>query len=97
MEICERCGADLQVGMFPFCKGSQSDHGTSLMRSGNGVFPFETTHVNGAPMRIESMQQLRKVEQTYGVCFSAFSKSNINDLDPIKNPPTFRGNHPERF
>ena len=92
--ICDSCGLDLQVGQWPFCKGTPESHGKPSMRSGSGVFPFETTHVDGKPMRIESMQHLRKVESKYGVVFSAFSKSNINDLDPIKNPPKFRGNDP---
>lgn len=25
--ICEKCGGELRVGMFPFCKGNPSDHG----------------------------------------------------------------------
>ena len=24
---CERCGYELQIGDYPFCKGRQSDHG----------------------------------------------------------------------
>ena len=27
MTVCERCGAELAVGDYPFCKGRPSDHG----------------------------------------------------------------------
>ena len=27
---CEKCGAELVVGSFPFCRGNQSDHGRGV-------------------------------------------------------------------
>jgi hypothetical protein len=56
----------------------------------SNIFPFTVNHVDGKPMVINDLQHLRQVEQRHGVVFSAFSKDNINDLDPIKNPPTYR-------
>lgn len=90
---CDKCGVELQIGMYPFCKGTPESHGPSLMRSGNGVFPFTTTNIDGKPMTIESITQLRKVEKDFGVVFSAFNRDNWQDCAPTdSNLPRFRGN-----
>ena len=88
--VCERCGTELLVGMYPFCRNNPKDHGTVYSKT--SAFPFETTHVTGKPMVIESLQHLRKVEREAGVVFSAFSKTNERDLDPIKDLPKFNEN-----
>lgn len=56
------------------------------------VFPFVTPHIrgDGQPMVIEDMQHLRKVEKEYGVVLPAFAQ-NEHDLDPIKDPPVYKG------
>lgn len=60
------------------------------------VFPFTTTNVDGKPMVIESLNQLRRVERDFGVVFSAFSRDNINDVAPVDNNlPRFRGEDPD--
>jgi hypothetical protein len=87
---CERCGTQLEIGMFPFCKGNAADHGTIYSKTAG--FPFTVNHVDGKPMVINDLQHLRKVEKQYGVVFSAFSKSNVNDLDPLKDVPRYRPN-----
>lgn len=94
---CDLCDTELEIGMYPFCKGIASNHGRpTLMRSGSGVFPFTVPHVDGKPMVIESMQHLRQVEKNYGVVFSAFSKDNIRDTDPTdRNLPRYRGDDPD--
>lgn len=89
--ICDKCGHDLRIGDYPFCKGNPADHGTVYAKTAG--FPFEARHVSpdGKPITIDSLQHLRKVEKQYGVVFSAFSKANIRDLDPIKGVPRYRG------
>lgn len=87
---CDRCGIELIIGMFPFCKGSAADHGAVYSKTAG--FPFTVNHVDGKPMQINDLQHLRKVEKQYGVVFSAFSKSNERDLDPIKDLPRYRPN-----
>jgi hypothetical protein len=52
-------------------------------------------HVDGKPMRIESLHHLRQVENKYGVVFSAFSHASANNPDNIKNPPRYRGDDPD--
>jgi hypothetical protein len=89
---CDKCGYDIQIGDFPFCKGNPADHGTTYSKS--QVFPFESRHVapDGKPLIIESMQHLRKVEKQYGVAFSAFNNEVNNSVDPLKgNLPRYRG------
>lgn len=88
---CEKCNAELSIGMFPFCKGNQADHG-ALTHTKNALFPFTVPHVDGKPMLIESMHHLRSVEKQFGVVFSAFSHSSSNNVDPVsKDLPKFRG------
>mgnify|MGYP003658259194 CR=1 FL=1 len=94
--VCEKCNLQLEVGMFPFCRGSQKDHIGQTMAGKTPLFPFTVNHVNGTPMVIESMQHLRSVEKNYGVAFSAFNKDNINDLDPLRDVPKYRGDEIER-
>ena len=87
---CDRCGTELLVGMYPFCKGTPEGHGTVYSKT--AAFPFEVNHITGKPMVIESLHHLRSVERQYGCVFSAFSKSNERDLDPIRDLPRFREN-----
>lgn len=82
---CEKCG--VQFHLAP----------SRLNTLNTTVFPFTTTHVDGKPMTIESLHQLRKVENDYGVVFSAFSKNNINDLDGMKDLPKYRGDDMKRY
>ena len=89
---CERCGTELRIGMYPWCKGTPDGHGAIASRT--SAFPFEAPHVrpDGKPMVIESMHHLRRVEREYGVVFSAFNNSVSNSIDPIKGDlPKYRG------
>jgi hypothetical protein len=74
------------------CTGCRKPFKASIAER-SPVFPFTTTHISGdgSPMVIENLAHLRRVERDFGVVLPAFSKSNVNDLDPIKDPPTYRG------
>lgn len=89
---CDTCGAEIEIGMYPFCKGTPESHGQTTMAYKTALFPFIVNHVTGKPMEISDMGHLRRVERDYGVTFSAFSKSNVKDLDPIKDLPKYREN-----
>jgi hypothetical protein len=58
--VCSRCGAMLDVGAFPFCKGRPSDHdrGVSMIIGDECDF----TQVNGlkAPRRFRSKQEHKR-------------------------------------
>jgi len=96
---CQSCNAlEMHVicSMFsippcPECGGERAIATVAQNYSPSGIFPFTVNHVNGKPMVIESLAHLRKVESTYGVAFSAFNKDNINDLDPMKDVPRYKG------
>ena len=36
--ICEKCGAELKIGSWPFCKGAQNDHAPGMF----GFDPFQS-------------------------------------------------------
>jgi hypothetical protein len=90
---CKNVEENVQCSMFDIpkctCGSERFLFSTKIGRS--AVFPFTVNHVDGKPMVIESLNQLRSVEKQYGVVFSAFSKGNINDLDDISGLPRFRG------
>lgn len=95
--VCEKCGAELNIGSFPFCKGNPADHGFMGFSKSN-VFPFEARHVapDGKPMTIDSMHHLRRVERDLGVVFSAFNNETNNSVDATKGPiPRYRGEDPD--
>lgn len=56
---CDRCGATLEIGAFPFCKGQPSDHGRGV----GAVHGDEMDHVqvNGTrePIRFTSKAERR--------------------------------------
>lgn len=72
---------------------------TMLERSDEGrrpflgaAFPFTTTHIDpkGRPIEVTSLAHVRQLERDYGVVLSAFSH-NPSNLDPIPDPPRYRG------
>src|SRR5690242_170876 len=92
---CDKLHQNVQCSMFdipacPDCGGEQRLAPSASIRK-SGIFPFTCSHVDGTPMVINDIAHLRRVEAQYGVAFSAFSKSNINDLDPMKDVPVYRG------
>lgn len=78
---------------IPPCEcGGERALAPSRIRVSGGVFPFTVNHVDGKPMVIESLHQLRTIERDYGVVFSAFSRDNWQDCSPVDaNLPKFRG------
>lgn len=91
---CNDIELHVQCSMFaiPACScGNERFIAPSGFSVRTPIFPFSCNHVDGKPMVIESMAHLRSVERTYGVAFSAFNKDNINDLDPLKDVPKYRG------
>lgn len=59
--MCEKCGLDLEVGDYPFCKGNQFDHRRESCYAG----PFEafTIEVDGGPKHFASLHEVRKYER----------------------------------
>ena len=95
---CNNYSTDVECSMFsiPVCPDCGAERALAPCGSirKSGIFPFTVNHVNGSPMEITDLGHLRRVERDYGVCFSAFNKANIRDLDPIRDLPKFRGNTP---
>ncbi len=84
-----------EIPLCPKCFGPRFLAPSGSQRKST-IFPFTVPHVNGKPMEIRDITHLRQVEKDYGVAFSAFSKSNINDLDEMKEVPVYRGDEFER-
>ena len=78
------------IPVCPVCSSNRTLAPCAGIRK-SGIFPFTVNHVDGNPMEIRDMQHLRQVERNYGVAFSAFNKSNINDTDPMPDVPRYRG------
>ena len=67
---CDKCGAELEVGSWPFCKGSPSDH----VKQSNSVIGDEIditvehglTNLDGTPRRYTSREELNKEAKKRG-------------------------------
>lgn len=89
--LCPKCGTQLIVGCFPFCRGNPEDHGYVYGKT--SIFPYTVNHVDGKPMVIQDLAHLRRVERDFGVVFSAFSHASSDNIDPVSRElPRFRGN-----
>lgn len=96
---CPAIEADVLCSMYiippcPTCGGERTISNDRGMFK-TSLFPYTLNHVDGKPMVIESMAHLRQVEKRFGVTFSAFSKDNVNDVDPLKDVAVYRGDDPE--
>ena len=58
-DVCQECGAFLEPGMYPFCKGNPANHG---QRRYYEIAPYEI-EVNGQKVVIDSLQKAMKVER----------------------------------
>jgi hypothetical protein len=66
METCEKCGTTIEVGMWPFCKGSALDHGKPSLVTEKS-YPFITKNFNGQPIEVTSRAHEKALCQQYGV------------------------------
>jgi len=61
-DTCEKCGATLYVGSWPFCPHTQN---VSLVAS--KIYPFTTKHFNGKEIEVTSRAHEKALCQEYGV------------------------------
>jgi len=54
---CQKCGAELKIGAFPFCKGRQSDHGEGFAYVHGDECDFVQTNGLRHPRRFRSKQE----------------------------------------
>jgi hypothetical protein len=54
---CSRCGAELVVGDFPFCKGNPSDHGRGFATVHGDECDFVQKNGTKVPIRFRSKQE----------------------------------------
>jgi hypothetical protein len=83
--LCERCGKHLEVGDFPFCRGTPADHVTSRRQ----LFKKVSVEIDGVTHEISSIQDANRLEREYArraasdpsvapVAFRAFHQSQSN-------------------
>ena len=60
-EVCEKCGATLYVGSWPFCPHTQD---VSFLAS--KIYPFTTSNFNGKPIEVRDASHERALCQEYG-------------------------------
>lgn len=99
---CNPCNSteyDVTCSMFEIppceaCGGERFLAPSASMRK-SGVFPFTTENVDGSPITINDITQLRSVEKKFGVVFTAFNRDNSSDPEPLgfkQAMPKYRGN-----
>ncbi len=58
--ICERCGRELQVGDFPFCKGRPADHGQGYSAVVGDEIDFVQHNGTPVPIRFRSRAEFKR-------------------------------------
>lgn len=58
-DICQECGAYLETGMYPFCRGNPANHG---QRRYHTMQPYEV-EINGRKVVIDSVQTADRLER----------------------------------
>jgi hypothetical protein len=68
--ICDRCGAELQIGSFPFCKGNPVDHQPGAGGAIGDECDVEIKHglcwPDGRPRRFRSKSEIARVAKETG-------------------------------
>lgn len=62
VDICEKCGAELSIGSWPFCPHPKD---TNLWTE--KTYPFTTKAFNGKPVEVTSRAHEKALMQQYGV------------------------------
>jgi hypothetical protein len=78
-DICEFCGAHVEVGDFPACGGDPAKHGTRRYRD---LTPYEV-ELDGRMVLIDSMQKADRLEREYAaqgkhIAFRVFHQDASN-------------------
>lgn len=71
--ICDKCGHDIQLGEFPFCKGDAADHGSVTRFSvigddipGGMLVPHAICHPDGTPKRYYTKSSMAAAARAKG-------------------------------
>lgn len=63
---CEKCGTEVLVGMWPFCRGEASAHGKPSLYT-EKTYPFVTKNFDGTPIEVTSKAHEKALMQKHGV------------------------------
>jgi len=91
---CDKCGAELRVGMFPFCKGNPSDHGYGVNSAIGDDIPggIEIRHglcnIDGSPRVYYSHSEIRREAEKRGL---------TNVVTHVPKPGSDRSPHTSRW
>jgi hypothetical protein len=62
MELCEKCGTQLEIGAWPFCP-----HPLGVGLAMEKTYPFTTKNFSGQPIEVTSRAHEKALMQQYGV------------------------------
>lgn len=87
--ICERCGAILEIGAFPFCKGDPSAHAKGFTRVNGDEIPggFIDENMGHEPVRYDSWSERRRLMKERGLVDAT---RHVGSQGSDKNPHTQR-------
>lgn len=84
--VCQECGAVIEVGAFPFCKGDPAKHEPAGSRKKFEEFEIE---LDGQVHRITSLQDANRIERESMARYNSFDKNGKR----LGAPLVFRGFH----
>jgi hypothetical protein len=70
---CERCGAEILIGMFPFCRGNASDHG-KWYGAEEPLSPYWDEHISPEGAEIRTRGERRRLMDRNGLDYHDVSK-----------------------
>lgn len=74
MSNCERCGLELQIGMFPFCHGDPMDHG-KWYGAEEPIAPYFDEHISAEGAEIRTRGERRRLMRQNGLEYKDLSKA----------------------
>jgi hypothetical protein len=95
---CEKCGATLEIGSFPFCKGG---HSRGFMRVNGDECDYIDHNLGPEPIRITSWSQRRAIMAAKGLVDTGRCPPPPDDAIPNPQAPSnwnaYRDVSPERM
>jgi hypothetical protein len=96
MNVCAKCGHEIRIGDFPFCKGNPSDHGKGTPQAIADSIPggLEVRHglcnLDGSPRTYYSHSEIKREAEKRGL-------TNVVTHVPSQGSDKNKHNHTTRW
>lgn len=85
---CQKCGVELHVGDYPFCRGNAADHAPGFARVNGDECDYIDHNLGPEPIRITSWSQRRQLMAERGLSDYQYDVEIPEGMAPLKGRPT---------